>query len=124
MPIFVRGNGDGPSIPANFVARSITIAELVDLEGLAIDPAGEIVVVVRGVCFAPGGKRLPAKRNGDLLGPATFVRRKPFLRHPLTVRIESEFPRAVEIQPVQPMHETALSIRPGIFRTRQKGIRG
>src|SRR5205085_10400927 len=79
FPMVGRRNFGGAPIPTDFVTGGVAIIESIDLQGIAIDAAGKIIVVVRGVGFAPSGEGLPAERNRNLLEPTRAFAGEPFL---------------------------------------------
>src|SRR5262249_54498649 len=81
-----------------------------------------VIVIARGVAFAPRGERFPAERHDDLLAPVHRIGREPSLLDAAAVAVETKLPRAIEIQPVVTFNRPALAIGARVFGTRVKKL--
>jgi hypothetical protein len=56
----------------------------------------------------------------ELVWPLLRAGPEPLFRQTNLLRVKAKFPRAVEIQPIDPLDETALPIRPGGIRAGER----
>ena len=118
VPLFVRRNNDRAPVPSDFKASRIAVVKAVDFERVSVNALRKVVVVPSGFRFAPRRERFPAKRHRDLFSPRRLGWNKPLLFESDAIGIEAELPGAIQIEPVDAVHEAALTIRPGILRAR------
>src|SRR5215472_4364323 len=89
-----------------------------DLERIAENARGVIVVIARRIAFTPRGERLPTERYDNLFAPFQRIRREPEFFHSAPVAIETKLPWAVEVQPILTFNRPALPVRTRILGTR------
>src|SRR5262245_39145907 len=88
------------TIPSNFIAGCRAMIGARDLQRIAENTCGVIIIVARGIRFPPSGERFPAEWHNDLLTPVRRVGSEPLFIKATAHAIEAELPWSVEIEPV------------------------